>query len=152
MTDIYQLTKAQIMLRDSVRQLAQEKIKPIAPELEEKEEFPTQVHEWFKEMELYGLGIEEKWGGSGAGCVECALAIEQVAQASASCAILLGAYSLGPRVLMNVGNDEQKEKYLTKVATGEYIPCFALTKRDRGREGHTLPALWSRPLRHASLR
>ena len=68
-------------------------------ELEEKEEFPTQVHEWFKEMELYGLGIEEQWGGSGAGCVECALAIEQVAQASASCAILLGAYSLGPGCL-----------------------------------------------------
>jgi alkylation response protein AidB-like acyl-CoA dehydrogenase len=138
MTDIYQLTKAQIMLRDSVRQLAQEKIKPIAAELEEKEEFPTQVHEWYKEMELYGLGVEEKWGGSGAGCVECALAIEQVAQASASCAILLGAYSLGPRVLMNVGNDEQKQKYLTKVATGEYIPCFALTEPEAGSDASNI--------------
>ena len=89
MAGIYELTKAQVMLRDAVRQLAQEKIKPIAMELEEKEEFPTQVHEWFKEMELYGRGIEEKWGGSGAGCTECALAIEQIAQVSASCAIPL---------------------------------------------------------------
>jgi alkylation response protein AidB-like acyl-CoA dehydrogenase len=138
MAGIYELTKAQIMLRDSVRQLAQTKIKPIAAELEEKEEFPTQVHEWYKEMELYGLGVEEKWGGSGAGCVECALAIEQVAQASASCAILLGAYSLGPRVLMNVGNDEQKQKYLTKVATGEYIPCFALTEPEAGSDASNI--------------
>jgi alkylation response protein AidB-like acyl-CoA dehydrogenase len=138
MTDIYQLTKAQLMLKDSVRQLAQEKIKPIAMELEEKEEFPTQVHEWFREMELYGLGIEEKWNGSGAGATECALAIEQIAQVSASCAILLGAYSLGPRVLMNVGNDEQKEKYLKKVATGEFIPCFALTEPEAGSDSSNI--------------
>ena len=138
MAGIYELTKAQLMLRDSVRQLAQEKIKPIAAELEEKEEFPTQVHEWFKEMELYGLGIEEKWGGSGAGCTECALAIEQIAEVSASCAILLGAYSLGPRVLMNVGNDEQKAKYLTKVATGEFIPCFALTEPEAGSDASNI--------------
>jgi len=138
MAGIYELTKAQIMLRDAVRQLAQEKIKPIAAELEEKEEFPTQVHEWYKEMELYGLGVEEKWGGSGAGTTECALAIEQIAQVSASCAILLGAYSLGPRVLMNVGNDEQKEKYLTKVATGEFIPCFALTEPEAGSDASNI--------------
>ncbi|MBW1850672.1 MAG: acyl-CoA dehydrogenase family protein [Deltaproteobacteria bacterium] len=132
MTDIYQLSKAQLMLRDSVRQLSQQKIKPIAAELEKKEEFPIQVHEWFKKLELYGLGIKEKWGGSGAGCAECAIAIEQVAEVNASCAILLGAYSLGPSVLMGVGNDDQKEKYLTKIATGEYIPCFALTEPEAG--------------------
>jgi len=115
MTDVYQLTKAQIMLKDAVRQLAQEKIAPIAAELEEKEEFPKQVHEWFKEMELYGLGIKTEYEGSGAGTLECALAIEQIAQVSASCAILLGAYSLGPRVLMNVGNEEQKQRILTEL-------------------------------------
>ena len=138
MTDVYQLTKAQIMLKDSVRQLAQEKIAPIAAELEEKEEFPKQVHEWFKEMELYGLGIKTEYEGSGAGTLECALAIEQIAQVSASCAILLGAYSLGPRVLMNVGNEEQKQKYLTKVATGEFIPCFALTEPEAGSDASNI--------------
>ena len=118
MTNIYQLTKAQIMLRDAVRQLAQKKIKPIAAQLEEKEEFPTQVHELFKKMELYGLAIDERWGGSGAGCTESSLVIEQVAQVSASCAILLGAYSLGPRILMNVGSDAQKEKYARIMGDG----------------------------------
>jgi len=138
MTDVYQLTKSQIMLRDAVRQLAQERIAPIAAELEEKEEFPMQVHEWFKEMELYGLGIDEKYGGGGAGTLDCALAIAQIAPVSASCAILLGAYSLGPRVLMNVGNEEQKQKYLTKIATGEYIPAFALTEPEAGSDASNI--------------
>ncbi len=132
MNGIYQLSKAQIMLRDAVRQLAQEKIKPIAKELEEKEAFPYQVHEWFKRMELYGLAIEEKWAGSGAGCVECALAVEQIAEISASCAILLGTYYLGPRVLMDFGENEIKEKYLKDIATGRLIPCFTSIEPEAG--------------------
>ncbi len=132
MTEIYQLSKAQRMFRDSVRQLAQEKIKPIARQLEDNEGFPRQVHEWFKKMELYGLAVEERWSGSGAGCTECALAIEQIAEVSASCALLLGAYSIGPRVLMDFGNDDQKERFLGKIAVGDFIPCFTSIEPEAG--------------------
>lgn len=132
MSDEYQLTKAQRMLRESVREFAQKKIRPMVMSLEEKEEFPAQVHKWFKKQELYGLAIKEKWGGSGAGCMGSALAIEQIAEVSGSCAILLGNYAMAPRVIMAVGNDTQKEKYLKKIAAGELIPCLTLVEPESG--------------------
>lgn len=130
MTEHYQLTSEQNILKETVGRMAQEKIGPYAAEIDETGEFPWDVHEQLKELGLFGLVIPDDYGGSDAGMLSAVLALEEIGRVCSSSAIICAAPIVVGRIILESGNDDQKRKYLPQIASGETIPAFALTESE----------------------
>ena len=126
------LTDEQRELRDLVRQIARERIAPRAAEIDETHEFPWDVVELFRENDIFGLFFEEQYGGLGTGTLLSLIAIEEVGKVCATSALILAVQELGSLGLKIAGTDEQKQKYLPKFASGEWLPAYALTESGSG--------------------
>src|SRR5437870_9206388 len=126
------LTEEQRELRDLVRRLARERIAPRAAEIDASHEFPWDVVELFRENDLFGLFFEEQYGGVGTGTLLALIAIEEVAKVCATSALILAVQELGALGLKLAGTGEQKERWLPKFASGEWLPAYALTESGSG--------------------
>ncbi|MBN3037828.1 MAG: acyl-CoA dehydrogenase [Candidatus Omnitrophica bacterium] len=128
----YQLNEQQIMIRDLARQIAQEKIRPKAAEYDEQEKFPWDIMEVLAQSDLFGVYIDEKYGGSGGGVMELAIATEELSKACGGIAVCFAASALGTYPIILFGSEEQKQKYLPDLASGKKIAAFALTEASAG--------------------
>src|ERR1043165_9180415 len=126
------LTDEQRELRELVRTLARERIAPRAAEIDASHEFPWDVVELYRENDLFGLLFEERHGGLGTGTLIALIAIEEVAKVCATSALILAVQELGSLGLKLAGTEEQKERYLPRFASGEWLPAYALTESGSG--------------------
>ena len=126
------LTDEQRELRDLVRTLTRERIAPRAAEIDASHEFPWDVVDLFREHELFGLLFDEEHGGTGTGTLLALVAIEEVAKACATSALILAVQELGSLGLKLAGSDEQKQRYLPRLASGEWLCAYALTEAGSG--------------------
>jgi alkylation response protein AidB-like acyl-CoA dehydrogenase len=126
------LTDEQREIRDLVRTLARERIAPRAAEIDEKGEFPWDMVELFREHDLFGLAAEEQYGGTGVGALMLLVAVEEVSKACATSGLILAVQELGVLALKLAGSDGQKEQYLSKLASGEWLGAYALTEPGSG--------------------
>ena len=126
------LTEEQREIRDLVRTLARERIAPRAAEIDEKAEFPWDMVELFREHDLFGLAVEERYGGTGVGALMLLVAVEEVSKACATSGLILAVQELGVLALKLAASDEQKERYLPKLASGEWVGAYALTEPGSG--------------------
>ncbi len=126
------LTDEQREIRDLVRALAQERIAPRAAEIDESHEFPWDVVELFREHELFGLLFEERFGGLGTGTLLALVAIEEVSKVCATSGLILAVQELGSLGIKLAGSEEQKERFLPKLASGEWLAAYALTEAGSG--------------------
>jgi alkylation response protein AidB-like acyl-CoA dehydrogenase len=126
------LTDEQREIRDLVRTLARERIAPRAAEIDESHEFPWDVVEVFREHEVFGLFFEERYGGTGTSTLLSLVAIEEVSKVCATSGLILAVQSLGALGLMLGGSDEQRERYLPRLASGEWLAAYALTEAGSG--------------------
>ena len=126
------LTEEQREIRDLVRQLARERIAPRAAEIDESHEFPWDVVELFRENDLFGLFFDEEYGGLGTGTLLALVAIEEVSKVCATSGLILAVQELGSLGLKLAGNDEQKQRYLPRLASGEWLCAYALTESGSG--------------------
>jgi isovaleryl-CoA dehydrogenase len=121
------------MIRDSVRAFADKEIAPIAEHVDQSNEFPNHLWKKFGDMGLLGLTVEEKYGGSGLGYLEHVVAMEEISRASASIGLSYGAHSnLCLNQLRKNGTEEQKQKYLPKLCSGEHIGALAMSEPGSG--------------------
>ncbi|UCB57479.1 MAG: acyl-CoA dehydrogenase [Candidatus Omnitrophota bacterium] len=134
----YQLNEQQIMVRDLAREIAREKIKPRAAEYDEKEEFPWDIMKVLAESDLFGVYIEEKYGGTGGGVLELAVATEELSRACGGTAVCFAASALGTYPIILFGNEEQKKKYLPDLASGKKLAAFALTEASAGSDASNI--------------
>jgi butyryl-CoA dehydrogenase len=134
----YFLTEEQLMIRDLARQIAEERIKPVRAELDEKEEFPHKIIKALAQADLFGLIIPEEYGGLGGGCMENVVCVEELSRACVGCSTTYAATFLGAYPILLFGNKEQKEKYLTQIATGEKLAAFALTESAAGSDASAI--------------
>ncbi len=134
----YQLNEQQINIRDLARQVAQEKVKPKAAEYDEKEEFPWEIMKLLAESDLFGIYIEEKYGGTGAGVLELAIATEELSCACGGVAVCFAASALGTYPIILFGNEVQKKKYLPDLASGKRLAAFALTEASAGSDASNI--------------
>ena len=118
--------------RETIRKMVVEKVAPRAQEIDEKAEYPRDVRELFASHDLMGLPFSEEYGGTGTGTLMLNIAIEEVAKACASSALILMIQELGTLPLNLFGTDEQKQRFLPKCASGEWSPAFALSEPDAG--------------------
>ena len=126
------LTGEQRELRELVRTLARERIAPRAAEIDESHEFPWDVVELYREAGIFGLFFEEAFGGTGTGTLLSLVAIEEVSKVCATSGLLLAVQELGSLGLKLAGSDEQRERYLPKLASGEWLAAYALTEAGSG--------------------
>ena len=126
------LTDEQREIRHLVRTLARERIAPRAAEIDESAEFPWDMVELMREHELFGLAFDEEHGGSGAGSLMLLVAVEEVSRACATTGLVLAVQELSSLALRLAGTDEQKSRYLPRLASGEWIAAYALTEAGSG--------------------
>lgn len=121
------------LIRKMVRDFAEREIKPVAKELDEKEEFSLETAKKIGELGLFGIYLPEKYGGQNLDTICYIIAVEELARVDGSHAATLAAHnSLGINPLYNYGNEEQKMKYLPKLCTGDALWSFGLTEPEAG--------------------
>jgi alkylation response protein AidB-like acyl-CoA dehydrogenase len=128
----FALTDELLGLQETVRRLAQDKIKPRAREIDETGEYPEDIFEAYKQADLLGLCIPQEYGGGGAGILGLTIAIEEVAKYSNTCALMLLLTRLPTGPIMIAGTEEQKKKYLPGIAAGETRCAFGLSEPQAG--------------------
>ncbi len=120
-------------MRDMVHRFAQERIKPIAAEVDQKNEFPSQLWKEFGDLGLLGVTVPEEYGGAGMSYLAHVIAGEEIARASASVALSYGAHSnLCVNQIKLNGNEEQKQKYLPRLISGEHVGALAMSEPSAG--------------------
>lgn len=132
-------TEEQQMMREMVRDFAQNEIAPIVEKMDETDEFPQDVIRKMGALGLMGIPIPEQWGGSGADFISYIIAINELSKVSATVGVILSVHtSVGTNPILYFGNDDQKKKYVPKLATGEYLGAFALTEPSAGSDAASL--------------
>jgi alkylation response protein AidB-like acyl-CoA dehydrogenase len=126
------LSHEQREIRELVRTLARERIAPRAAAIDESHEFPWDVVELYREHELFGLLFDEEWGGSGTGTLLALVAIEEVSKVCATSGLILAVQELGSLGLKLAGSREQQERFLPRLASGEWLAAYALTEAGSG--------------------
>jgi alkylation response protein AidB-like acyl-CoA dehydrogenase len=121
------------LLRDTVRQFAQEKVAPVAEELDREKRFPYDLVTELAELGLMGMTIPEEYGGAGADTLSYAICVEELTRIDSSVAITLAAHhSLGTLPIYYFGSDEQKRAWLPDLASGKKLAAFGLTEANAG--------------------
>lgn len=129
----FELTKEQQMIRDMVRDFAEKEIAPNARHVDQTEEFPVDTFKKMGELGFLGIPFPEKYGGVGGDTISYAIAVEEVGRACGSTGLsYAAAVSLGSSPIYYFGTEEQKQKYLVPLASGETLAAFGLTEPNAG--------------------
>jgi alkylation response protein AidB-like acyl-CoA dehydrogenase len=126
------LTEEQREIRELVRTLARERVAPRAAEIDKTAEFPWDMVEVLREHDIFGLPFDEEHGGTGTGALMVLVAIEELSKVCATTGLLLAVQELGSLGIKLAGTDEQKARWLPKLASGEWLPAYALTEPGSG--------------------
>lgn len=129
----FDLTEEQQMIKKMIREFADEVVAPGAIERDRTKEFPVEVFKQLADMGMMGLPFSEEYGGGGADTISFAIVTEELSRACASTGITYSAHiSLGGAPLNLFGTEEQKQRYLTPICTGESFGAFGLTEPNAG--------------------
>jgi butyryl-CoA dehydrogenase len=128
----YFFTEEQQAIQEIARQIAQEKIVPVREELDETQEFPTEIMKICGQSDLFSINIPEEYGGMGLGTLDTTIAVEELSTACLAVSVSFAASGLGAYPILLYGSDEQKSKYLPDIASGEKLAAFGLTEANAG--------------------
>jgi short/branched chain acyl-CoA dehydrogenase len=129
----FDLSEEHELIRRTVREFAQERVAPVAEELDRKHRFPYELVAEMSELGLMGIPVPEDWGGAGGDTVSYAIAIEELTRIDSSVAITVAAHtSLGTMPILLFGNQEQKQDWLPDLASGRRLAAFGLTEPGAG--------------------
>lgn len=129
----FTLTKSQELFKQMITQFAENEVKPLAAEIDEEERFPVETVEKMGKTGLFGINIPKQYGGTGGDQIMYTMAVEELSKACATTGVVLSAHaSLGVAPILEQGTEEQKQKYLPKMATGEWLGGFGLTEPNAG--------------------
>jgi len=134
----YFLTPEQQMIRDLARKIAVEKVMPVRADLDEKEEFPWEIMKLCGDAGLFGVSVEEEYGGFGGGVLENCLAVEELSRVCLGVSVSYAASGLGAHPIMLYGSPEQKKKYIPDIAKGKRLAAFGLTEADAGSDAGSI--------------
>ena len=134
----FQLSEEQRLIQGTARRIARERISPRAAEIDETEEYPHDVFEAFREVGLLGLTLPQEYGGSGAGTLALALAVEEVAKYCCSSGLVLLLSALPTHPILFGGSERQKQAWLPGSARGETKGAFCLTEPNAGSDATAL--------------
>ena len=129
----------QQQISDAVRQFAQERLRPFAEQWDREHRFPREAIEQMAELGLFGMLVPEQWGGSDTGYVAYAMALEEIAAGDGACSTIMSVHnSVGCVPILKFGSEQQKQQFLTPLATGVMLGAFALTEPQAGSDASSL--------------
>ena len=126
------LSEEQHELIKLVREFVEEQILPVATELEHRDEYPTDIVEGMKEMGIFGLMIPEEYGGLGESLLTYALVVEEIARGWMSVSGIINTHFIVAYLILQHGTEEQKQRYLPRMATGEVRGAFSMSEPGLG--------------------
>ncbi|ELZ71635.1 acyl-CoA dehydrogenase [Haloferax sp. Atlit-10N] len=133
------------MIRDTVREFCEEEIAPIAQDIEDEHRFPAEIFDQLAELDVMGVPIDEEYGGLGGDQLMYALVVEELGRVSGGIGLSYAAHvSLASKPIELFGTDEQKERWLTPLATGEYLGGWALTEPGSGSDASDMDTVAER--------
>ncbi len=141
------LSDDQVELVKLVREFVEEQIIPVATELEHKDEYPTEIVEGMKAMGIFGLMIPEEYGGLGESLLTYALTVEEIARGWMSVSGIINTHFIVAYLLLHHGTEEQKQRYLPRMATGEVRGAFSMSEPGCGSD---VSAIRTRAVRAAA--
>ncbi|MDR3112077.1 MAG: acyl-CoA dehydrogenase family protein [Elusimicrobiota bacterium] len=128
----YMLSEEELMMVETARTIAAEKIKPIRRQYDEEEIFPWNIVKEFAQADLCGVYIPESYGGFGKGIMGLVLVVEELCKVDGGIALALASTALGALPILIAGTEEQKKKYLPNIASGKHLAAFGLTEASAG--------------------
>jgi acyl-CoA dehydrogenase len=131
-TDTYSLPQEFLDFRDTIRQIAQERIAPRAHDIDAEAAYPHDIRALLSENDILGLPFDEEHGGTGTGHLMLTLGVEELAKVCASSSLILMVQDLGTLPIRMFGSEDLKARYLPRCATGEWSPAFALSEPEAG--------------------
>ena len=134
----YFLTEDQKMIKDLAAQIAREKLLPIRAELDETGEFPWDVVQTLAKSDLFRVFVPTEYDGLGGGMFEMCLVVEELSKVCSGIALSYAASGLGTIPIILFGSDEQKKKYLPRLAAGEILAAFGLTEAGAGSDAASI--------------
>ncbi len=120
------------MIKEIARNITEERIKPARAELDEKEEFPWEIVKEIANADLFRVFIPEQYDGMGGGSLDLCIAIEELSRGCCGVSICYAAVALGTIPVLRFGTEEQKQKYLPQIASGQRLAAFGLTESSAG--------------------
>ncbi len=134
----YGFNETQIMIRDLASRIAIEKIKPARAHLDEVEEYPYEIMKELARSDMMGIYISEEYGGLGGGAMELCIATEELSKICGGVAVCFAANALGCYPIILHGTEEQRKKYIPRIASGEHYAAFALTEPNVGSDAGSI--------------
>jgi alkylation response protein AidB-like acyl-CoA dehydrogenase len=131
-TGVYEIPEEHRDFLAGIREIVQGRVLPRAADIDRSGDYPWDIRELFGEHDILALPFEEEYGGTGTGTLMLQMAVEEIAKASASAALILMVHELGTLPIRLFGTDEQKQRFLPRAATGEISPAFALSEPEAG--------------------
>ncbi|MDO5062883.1 MAG: acyl-CoA dehydrogenase [Peptostreptococcaceae bacterium] len=129
----FSFSKEQLLLKEMLREFAQNEVKPLAAEIDEEERFPEETVAKMVKVGMMGIPFPKQYGGTGANYLEYAMAVEELSKVCATTGVILSAHtSLGAGPIAEWGTEEQKQKYLVPLANGTHLGAFGLTEPNAG--------------------
>jgi alkylation response protein AidB-like acyl-CoA dehydrogenase len=129
---VYEVPEGHREFIEGIRAIVQGRVAPRAADIDRTSEYPWDVRQLFAESDILGLPFDEEHGGTGTGTLMLQMAVEEIAKACASSALILMVQELGTLPIQLFGNDEQKARFLPRCASGEWSPAFALSEPEAG--------------------
>lgn len=129
----FSLTKQETLFLQMIREFAENEVKPLAAEVDEEERFPMETVEKMAKIGIMGIPIPKQYGGQGGTNQMYGMAVEELSRVCATTGVIVSAHtSLCMNPILEYGTEEQKQKYLPKLAKGEWIGAFGLTEPNAG--------------------
>ena len=132
LAELYTIPTEHTEFRDTIRRIARERIAPRAAEIDEQAAYPHDLRQLLAEQDILGLPFEPEHGGTGTGTLMLNIAVEEIAKACASTALILMIQELGTLPIKLFGSPELKDRFLPRCASGEWSPAFALSEPEAG--------------------
>ena len=129
----FNLNKTQELFRQMIREFAEKEVKPLAAEIDEQERFPQETVEKMAKLGIFGIPVPKQYGGAGGDNIMYSIAVEELSRCCATTGVVVSAHtSLCMSPILQFGTEEQKMKYVPKLASGEWLGAFGLTEPNAG--------------------
>src|ERR1700680_2546118 len=141
----FEFSQEQVAIRDTVRELVQDRVAPRAAAIDEKAEYPKDIEKLFADNGILGIPFPEQFGGISGSSVTICMAIEEIAKACATSSLILAVQALGSYPILVAGTEEQKKRLCPPLASGEKVAAYALSETGSGSDA---AAMQTRAPRH----
>ena len=143
----FDFSEDQVAIRDTIRELVQDRVAPRAAEIDEKAEYPKDIERLFAENGILGIPFPEEYGGISGSSVTICMGIEEIAKACATSSLILAVQALGSYPILVAGSEEQKKRLCPPLASGERVAAYALSETGSGSDA---AAMKTRAKRHGN--